>query len=128
MVVDDNDAILELMAGLLETFGQIQVCRCHSASEALTAFVAEPESFEFIVSDLEMPSMNGIELCRQLLTLAPHLKILLATGSSLVTDDAARKLGFCGMLAKPFRPTELRRAVANAGLLTPSNTGVAFTE
>jgi CheY-like chemotaxis protein len=117
LVVDDTECVLELLTTLLARLGRAEICRCRSGAEALAQFAAAPESFEFVVTDLEMPGMNGIELCRELHARAPHLKILLATGSSLASEESARQLGFCGLLAKPFPPAELHCAVAAAGLL-----------
>jgi hypothetical protein len=42
---------------------------------------------------------------------------LLATGSGMVTEEAAAGEGFCGLLHKPFPFAALQRALAAAGLL-----------
>jgi CheY-like chemotaxis protein len=102
LVVDDTEAVLQLMATLLERLGAAEVCQAHSAAEALAQFAAAPERFTFVVTDFDMPGMNGGELCQRLHALAPRLPILLATGSSEITPAGARQLGFCGLLLKPF--------------------------
>jgi two-component system, chemotaxis family, chemotaxis protein CheY len=116
MVIDDTDIVLEVLAALLERQGRAEVCRCHSGAEALAAFAAHPGAFTFVVTDLDMPGMNGLELCQRLHTLAPRLPILLATGGGALTETDARSLGFCGLLAKPFELTEFQRALASAGV------------
>ena len=117
MVVDDNEFLLELVASLLETLGDAEVSRFDSPAAALAAFAAAPEDFQFVITDLEMPGMNGKELCRRLLEISPGLKILLATGSTTITDREAACCGFCGLLPKPFPPERLSAALAAAGIL-----------
>ena len=118
LVVDDTEGVLELMATLLERIGGAEICRAHSGPEALELFATAPEAFTFVVTDYEMPGMNGAELCSRLHALTPGLPILLATGSAQVSVAAARELGFCGLLLKPFPPGDLTRAVADAGVLS----------
>jgi CheY-like chemotaxis protein len=116
MVVDDNRDVLDALGSLLEAVGGVTVERFQSGVEALRAFAAAPGDYEFVVTDLEMPGMSGIELCRSLRALAPRLKILLATGSGIITGREARERGFCGVLPKPFPVEALKQAVAIAGL------------
>src|ERR1043166_5004613 len=117
MVVDDNESLLEWVASLLETVGAAEVSRFNSAAAALAAFAAAPQEFEFVVTDLEMPGMNGNELCRRLLEISPGLKVLLATGSTTITEREAVRCGFCGLLPKPFPIERLSAALAAAGIL-----------
>ena len=121
MVVDDNDAVLNLVVSLLEALGVADVHRYRTAAEALAAFLAAPDRFQFVVTDLDMPGMNGIELCRRLHQVSPRLKVVLATGSSVVNEPGARQCGFCGLLAKPFPAAALWRIAESAGVL-PSAT------
>jgi len=118
LVVDDTEGVLELMAMMLGKIGAAEICRAHSGAEALVLYTAAPETFTFVVTDFEMPGMNGAELCRRLHELSPKLPILLATGSALMTKEAARELGFCGILFKPFTLEELSQAVVSAGVLS----------
>ena len=117
MVVDDNEGVLDLLADLLEALGVADVQRFHSSAAALAAFKASPHQFQFVITDLDMPGMNGIELCRRLHAIAPRLKVVLATGSSDTSEAAARQSGFFGLLAKPFAADALWRMVESAGVL-----------
>jgi CheY-like chemotaxis protein len=117
MVVDNDDGVREFMAYALEMPGAADIRQFRSGSEALAAFAAEPERFQFVLTDLDMPGMNGIQLCRRLIELAPHLKIVLATGSAAANEAGARRCGFCGLLAKPFSVANLWRAMESIGVL-----------
>lgn len=117
MIVDDNKNILSLMRSLIEQFTDVDLHCFYSPHAALATFAAAPEAFDFIITDLEMPGMSGIELGGQLRKLAPALKVLLATGSGIVTEAEAVERGFCGLLPKPFLIESLRRALEQTGPL-----------
>ena len=116
MLVDDNQDVLLLMREIVSRFSDADIECFNSSQAALDAFAAAPEAFELVITDLEMPGMNGIELNRRLLALAPTVKILLATGSGLVSDEVAARAGFSGLLHKPFPFAVLRRTLEAIGL------------
>jgi CheY-like chemotaxis protein len=111
MVVDDDAGVLEFLARLLKSLNLADVRCFRTAVHALRAFEAQPDHYRFVVTDLVMPGMDGIEFCRRLRSISPRLKILLSTGSGLITDEEARRIGFCGLLPKPFPVATLCRAV-----------------
>lgn len=115
MLVDDSEDLLFLLRELLAQFG-IESEPFHSPSAALAAFAGAPAKFELVITDLEMPGTNGVEVCRQMLALAPGTKILLATGSGSINEESAAREGFCGLLRKPFPLAELRRAFGAVGI------------
>jgi len=116
MIVDDNPDILSLIQGIVARFSDVDIECFNSPEAALAAFKSEPAAFEFVITDLEMPEMNGIELCRRLRGLAPSLKILVSTGSEIISDEEAVEKGFCGLLRKPFPYAALQRALEPASL------------
>ena len=116
MLVDDTAAILEAVAMLLEALDFAEICRFNSSAEALNAFTENPEAYELVISDLDMPEMNGFELCAAIRQIAPAQKLLLATGSSEVTEAEALAHGFCGLLKKPFPIRALLAAIESAGV------------
>ena len=120
MVIDDNDGVLELLGDLLENLRGAEVCRFRCPVKALEEFSATPENFQFVVTDLEMPGMDGVELCRRLHAISPRLKILLTTGSQIITEVEAIQSGFCVLLPKPFPAHALLKAVETAGAFNDS--------
>ena len=117
MVVDDNEEVLRAMALALETISDIEIVCFDSGAKALEAFSTSPSTFDLVVTDFDMPDMNGIELCRRLRSMSPKLKVVLATGSGLFTEAEALYNGFRTVLPKPFSITSLERALRTAGVL-----------
>jgi DNA-binding NtrC family response regulator len=117
MIVDDNQHVLSMMRSVLARFTDADLqCFC-SPHAALATFTAAPEAFDFIITDLEMPGMSGIELGSRLKKISPATKVLLSTGSGILTENEAVQRGFCGLLSKPFPFGSLRRVLERAGLV-----------
>lgn len=78
LVVDDDPAVLETLAQMLERVGA-EVAPCQDPHDALTALQEDPDAWTVLVTDFDMPVMNGAALARQARTICPDLPILLVT-------------------------------------------------
>jgi len=113
LVVDDDPRILDLVVELLEQ-EDYEVISAKDGSEALNlALASEPD---LVVSDVSMPVMDGIELCR---CLKQHpqttsIPVLLMSGSRVSADDSVEGLsaGADDYLEIPFRHEALLIKVA----------------
>lgn len=76
---------------------------------ALELFRSHQADLHLLVTDVDMPSMDGIELAQTVLAEQPNVRILLISGKHSPAQDT--RLPF---LLKPFQPEELCRAVAAA--------------
>ena len=116
MLVDDNGETLAMLAALAQGFTDT-VIECHNCPKAaLAAFVVAPADYELVITDFEMPGMDGVEFCRRLQSVSVVQKVFLATGSGYFSEAAARNYGFSALLAKPFRLVSLAEALAAIGL------------
>lgn len=116
MLVDDNEDILLMMTAVIENLTGAEMECYTSPSAALAAFSGAPKRYELVITDFEMPGMDGVELCRRMRALSPAQKIVLATGSGFFTGQAAQHAGFSALLNKPFPLATLREALMEAGL------------
>lgn len=111
LVVEDNPANIDLMTYLLEASGH-EVLTARDGQEGLE--MARSERPALIVSDIQMPRMNGYDLAIALkadpvLALIP---VLAVTAFAMVGDrDKAIDAGFDGYLSKPIEPTTFVREV-----------------
>ncbi len=115
MLVDDDILNLALLGKLLRDSEVAEIDCFQSGRAALATLAASPDAFDLIVTDLDMPGMDGMELCRRMLALSPRLRILLATASGDLTTEDATRAGFCGLLRKPFLPGALLLAAQPPG-------------
>lgn len=107
LVVDDDDAIRDMVAAMLEAVGLI-VTTAASAEEALLLF--REETFELVVLDWNMPRMTGLDLCRALRQrpATAALPVLFLTANTSSTDMVeAFAAGADDYVVKPFRAPEL---------------------
>ncbi|HEX4263608.1 MAG TPA: response regulator [Verrucomicrobiae bacterium] len=111
MVVDDDVDALDAVARLLAAVSDAEVCAFPSPWQALDAFAAAPESFLLVVTDYEMPGMNGVDFRRHVQAMSPTAKVLLTTGGGKFNEESARQNGFCGLLPKPFSISALKETL-----------------
>jgi two-component system cell cycle sensor histidine kinase/response regulator CckA len=116
MLVDDNAGVLMLLSAMAENLTTATI-ECHdSPQSALAAYATAPNKYELVITDFEMPGMDGVELCRHLRAISSTQKIFVATGSGMLSETAARQHGFSALLNKPFPLEALLGALAAAGL------------
>jgi CheY-like chemotaxis protein len=112
LVIDDNLDARSLLAAILEYEGY-DVVSAASAYAALEE--AQRERFNFIISDIGMPGMDGYELARRLRTLPEYstTPMIAVTGFPQYAAHAtAINAGFNAHLEKPIEPTKLLEILA----------------
>lgn len=109
LVVDDEPKICAMLRAALERQGW-DVTTCGSGAEALERFHAEP--FDFVISDLRMPGVNGCELIKQIKDARPQTFIVAITGHTTV-HSAVQALGNGAddYIPKPFDIRSLQRII-----------------
>jgi CheY-like chemotaxis protein len=116
LVVDDDDAVLDVMARTLTRLGY-GVRSFTSGPEALASFLAAPDDFDLILTDQMMPGMTGLALLELIREVRPDVPAVLTTGRvDLVPRKDLGRLG-CALLPKPATSSQLDEAVAR-GLRT----------
>ena len=102
LVVDDVESVRRLIARTLTQHGYA-VREASGAAEALK--IADADNVALVITDVDMPGMNGLELASRLTEQWPGIRILVVSGQ---VADA----GSFAFLPKPFARTELLRRVA----------------
>ncbi len=120
MVVDDNTEMLVFFSDLAEHLAGAEAVCFDSPHAALAAFAEAPEQFQCVITDLEMPGMDGIQLGQRLHAISPSLKVLLVTGKRILTEAEARAHGFCGLIHKPFPLATMQQTLTQTGILMPA--------
>ena len=118
LIVDDDLSMRKILYRILEN-GGYDVLSASSGMEALAIFRKSSPPVDLLITDYNMPGMNGLELGRECSALNAALPVLYISGNhpdrELCAELDRRK---CGFLAKPFGREELLRRCKEM-LLTP---------
>jgi CheY-like chemotaxis protein len=109
LVVDDNPDILNLVSSIIKLFG-------HGADEANDGREAiqqlQSNRYDAVITDAEMPNINGAELCKFLKSQSPSTYIIGISGSSSALKGL-KDAGADICLSKPFSMHTLKEAIEN---------------
>ena len=115
LLVDDELHILRAAEFKLKRHGYDVMCASDGEDAWARIQVDRPE---LIVTDLQMPRLNGLELIERLRATPEFadmpVVMLTAKGFELSTDETANKLGILDVIPKPFSPRELCKRVQMA--------------
>ena len=103
LVVDDFSTMRRIIRNLLKELGYINVTEVEDGKSALV--LLKRDSFDFIVSDWNMPGMNGLELLqavREDSTLCKIPMLMVTAEAKKENIIAAAKAGASGYIVKPF--------------------------
>jgi two-component system, cell cycle sensor histidine kinase and response regulator CckA len=81
LLVDDDRAVLPILASLIEVYCDETVYVAASPLEAQKIFQERQESIRVLITDMVMPHMTGSELALDLLSKKPTLKVLMVSGN-----------------------------------------------
>jgi len=106
LAVDDSASMRQMVGFTLKKAG-FDVTEAKDGSEALN--IAKQQSFDAVISDVNMPVMDGITLIRELRSL-PNYKftplLMLTTESGLDKKSEGKAAGATGWIVKPFNPEQ----------------------
>jgi two-component system chemotaxis response regulator CheY len=107
MIVDDVTSIRQIVCKVFQDVGY-QVTEAARGDEALD--LAKLKRVHLVITDVEMPGMNGLELIKKLRELKSYNTtpiLILARDASDVNIKKAETLGASGFIEKPFTPERL---------------------
>jgi len=109
MLIDDHPVVRAGLRAVLDSFGDITV-----VAEAADGTAKVPEGVDVVVSDIQMPNVDGIELTRRLVTADGPPVLILTTYDTQADVVAAVEAGAMGYLLKDAPEDELHEAVVRA--------------
>jgi PAS domain S-box-containing protein len=113
LVVDDDEMVLQVLSRVLTTLGY-EVTTASGGMGALALVQENPNRFDMVISDLNMPDMTGDNLAVAMLHIQPDLPFVLCTGFYSTIDEAeVSRLGVRAFLEKPVGKEVLASTVRN---------------
>jgi PAS domain S-box-containing protein len=107
LVVDDEASIRDFVTRVLDRFGY-KVLLARSGEEALEVYRERKDGIDLVILDLGMPGIGGYACLRELLTIDPSARVMIASGYGI--DTRMKKIlqsGAAGYLGKPYQFREL---------------------
>ncbi len=117
VLVDDSKTILATAQMALEDLvesGVIEFKSYLNPTELLTNLQNGDENFDLLISDINMPQMNGLDLAREIKS-NPSFKqkpiLILTTESSADMKQRGKDIGVTGWMVKPFSDDKLVKSI-----------------
>jgi signal transduction histidine kinase/CheY-like chemotaxis protein len=103
LFVDDDAQICDSQKKALELIGYT-VTAIQDSRAAEEVFSKNPDQFDAVILDLNMPQLNGFELAERIFKIRSKIPVILTTGfAELIDPKRIEELGFHGLLLKPYR-------------------------
>jgi len=114
LAVDDSASMRQMVSFTLKSAGHDVT----DAEDGLVALnIAKTKSFDLVITDVNMPNMDGISLIAELRKL-PNFKftplLMLTTESAADKKMAGKNAGATGWIVKPFNPDQLLSVIKRA--------------
>ena len=112
LVADDSTASRSLVAAAFAEVADVEIARASSGVEAMKLIATT--SFDLVLTDVNMPDINGLELLRFIKTserLRTTPVLLISTDAAQQDRSRALSLGADDYLTKPFTTEQLRQAI-----------------
>jgi two-component system cell cycle sensor histidine kinase/response regulator CckA len=113
LIVDDEAAVRHITKLTLETHGY-RVMEAEDGAAGVAVYAQHREEIQLVISDMDMPVMNGAAMVRALERINPNVRVLSTSGlaaMSKATDSPAIKTEFRASLPKPYTAEQLLRTV-----------------
>jgi CheY-like chemotaxis protein len=112
LLIDDEPMVTDICEMMLKKLGH-KVYKAHSGSEGIKLYEANRNQIDLIISDLNMPEMNGQEVVDKLRIMDHDIKVLLSSGGlSVAEENKVVARGFNGFLKKPYNMNTLSEKIA----------------
>ncbi|MBU1168304.1 MAG: PAS domain S-box protein [Proteobacteria bacterium] len=111
LFVDDEKPIVKMGVQLLERMGY-KVEGMSSSPGALERFKASPDTFNLVITDMNMPFMNGLTMAREMIQIRPDIPIILSTGYGIsFSESHIHESGIKAIVYKPLLFDEVAETI-----------------
>jgi len=112
LIVEDSASMRSLIASTIEEMSGFELVEASNGFEALKALPSQ--HFDMIITDLNMPDINGLEIIKFVKEHPAYKSIPLVIVTTQVGEEDRKKglaLGASDYVTKPFEPDDLKKVV-----------------
>ena len=114
LLIDDEPMMIRLVTKMFTKSGY-KVVSFLDAKKALLHFATQGQDYDLVITDYDMPNLNGNELAEQLNGMLPNIPIILMTGCDKFVNEQSRHFhSIVGVLKKPFKHQEINNLLTKA--------------
>ena len=112
LIVDDDIDMLRMLKMIVRDAGATHIQRARNGRLAINDLRKHLNIYDLIISDWEMPEVNGLELLQQIRIRRPELPFIMLIGRSKKEEIlAALEAKVTACISKPFAPHELKKKI-----------------
>ncbi|MBI5182397.1 MAG: response regulator [Nitrospirae bacterium] len=112
LIIEDSSTMRSMIAAIIEEMGEFVITEAASGFEALK--ILPTKKFDLIITDINMPDINGLEIVNFVKTHSSYKGIPLIIVTTERAEEDRKKglaLGASEYLTKPFKVDDLQKAV-----------------
>lgn len=107
IMIEDNSSVCEMMEMFFQK-EQWEASFIQDGKEGLDIFLADSESWDLVILDLNLPSMDGMQICREIRKVSKTIPIIMLTAKDSESDQViGLEMGADDYVTKPFSPLTL---------------------
>ena len=124
LVVDDEKIILDIFEEYLEMCGHVPVT-AHNGRQAIDLYLEQPDAFDLILTDINMPIVDGLELAHRIRVVRPLAPIIFI--SARLEEEIWDEISLfepCKWLKKPFQLEQLNQLISHFSEFAPDQAAI----
>lgn len=107
LMIEDNESVCEMMSMFFEN-EEFDAVFAHDGLEGYEIYEKSPENWDIVILDLNLPTMDGIQICRNIRKISKETPIIMLTARDSESDQVlGLELGADDYVTKPFSPITL---------------------
>ena len=125
LMIEDNESVCEMMSMFFEKEA-FESTFHHDGAEGFEAYKTAPHEWDIVILDLNLPSMDGMTICRKMREISQETPIIMLTAQDSESDQViGLEMGADDYVTKPFSPLTLlarMKALHRRAQIAPSET------
>lgn len=111
IIADDEPSLLWVLSEIIcAQFNNIEIYKAYNGYDVLR-IINNYNKIDMIISDVQMPKLNGLDLLKEIKKLNKDIPTLLITGNPEIKRNQIINLGAIDLLYKPFRKEDISTIV-----------------